>query len=239
MTSNYMTLNNRQVEIFIPDGASIDEALSRTTHVGVGTHQDDLEILAYDGILKCFATNDKWFLGVTVADGLGTPRDGIYSKMTEDDIRKVRNKEQKKAAFIGEYSAVILLGHSSGTIKGQGGEVVEDIEALFKMITPEFAYTHNPLDRHDTHVALSLRVIEAVRRLAAGRRPKTLFGMEVWRDMDWMNEGDRLVFDVSGHDNIAASLMEVYDSQNCGNKRYDMATIGRRTAHATFLSTLR
>ena len=56
----------------------------------------------------------------------------------------------------------------------------------------------------------------------------------IWRDLDWMSDDDKVVFDVTAHTNIAASLMGVYDSQVCGGKRYDLATAGRRLAHATF-----
>jgi hypothetical protein len=38
----------------------------------------------------------------------------------------------------------------------------------------------------------------------------------------------------STHPNIAAALLEVFDSQICGGKRYDLATAGRRLANATF-----
>ena len=53
-----MKLRNTGSEIFVPDNKPVDEAISRTTHMAIGAHQDDLEIMAYDGILKCFG-NDK------------------------------------------------------------------------------------------------------------------------------------------------------------------------------------
>ena len=45
------------------------------------------------------------------------------------------------------------------------------------------------------------------------------------------------MFDGSGHPNIAAALVEVYDSQVCGGKRYDLATAGRRLANATYAAS--
>ena len=49
-----------------------------------------------------------------------------------------------------------------------------------------------------------------------------------------MSDTDKVAFDVSAHGNLAAALMGVYDSQICGGKRYDLATTGRRLAHATY-----
>ena len=175
---------------------------------------------------------------MTVSDGAGTPRDGLYSRLSEPEMVAVRNREQRKAAFVGEYSAVALLGHPSALIKDAAAAAVSaDLEELFRLARPEVVYTHSPLDRHDTHVAVSWRVVEALRRLPPELRPRAVHGMEVWRDMDWILDADKRVFDISGHDNLAAALMEVYDSQNCGKKRYDKGTLGRRAAHATFLQS--
>ena len=43
--------------------------------------------------------------------------------------------------------------------------------------------------------------------------------------------------DVSGRDNLAAALNGVFDSQIAGGKRYDLATLGRRAANATFFNS--
>ena len=95
-------------------------------------------------------------------------------------------------------------------------------------------YTHNLADKHDTHVAVALRTIAAIRELPAEARPKRLYGCEVWRDLDWMIDSDKVVFQLDQHENLAAALLGVFDSQIAGGKRYDLATIGRRRAHATY-----
>jgi hypothetical protein len=56
-------------QLFVPDGLPAEQALSRTTHMAIGAHQDDLEIMAIDGILKCFQQAHKWFTGVVVTNG--------------------------------------------------------------------------------------------------------------------------------------------------------------------------
>ncbi|MEA3342061.1 MAG: PIG-L family deacetylase, partial [Chloroflexota bacterium] len=225
-------------EIFVPDGLPASEALARTTHVAIGAHQDDIEIMACDGILKCFQRDDKWFCGVVVTNGSGSPRDGVYKDHDDEEMRAVRRKEQKKAALVGEYAAQILLDYASSVVKNGADEApVEDIALLLKATRPDVVYTHNLADKHDTHVAVALRVIEALRRLPAGERPRRLYGCEVWRDLDWMTDADKTVFDCSAHENLQAALLGVFDSQVCGGKRYDLATMGRRRANATYYAS--
>ena len=96
-----MKFHQESAEIFIPDGLSSEATLARTTHLGVGAHQDDLEIMALSGILDCFQREDKWFCGVVVTDGSGSPRGDLYKDFNDDEMRIVRRKEQKKAAILG------------------------------------------------------------------------------------------------------------------------------------------
>ena len=94
-------------------------------------------------------------------------------------------------------------------------------------------YTHNLADKHDTHVAVALRVITALRSLPEKSRPRSLFGCEGWRDLDWMLDGDKKCFDLSAHEDMQAALLKVYDSQISGGKRYDLASLARRKVNAT------
>ncbi len=191
--------------------------------------------MAYDGILKCFGTDKNWFLGVTVTNGAGSPRDGLYGHYTDEDMQKVRRAEQKKAAVVGEYGAVAFLDYSSAAAKDpKNGGVLKDLKALFEAAKPEVVYTHNLADRHDTHVAVALKTIHALRELSPALKPGQVFGCEVWRDFDWMTDKDKIALDVSAHENLAAALLGVYDSQIAGGKRYDIATLGRRRANATY-----
>ncbi|MFO7585798.1 MAG: PIG-L family deacetylase, partial [Anaerolineales bacterium] len=92
-------------EIYIPDGLPVEQALARTTHLCLAAHQDDIEIMAAEPILTCFQQNDQWFTGVVVTDGRGSPRDDLYKDYSDEEMRRVRFKEQFKAAFVGEYAA--------------------------------------------------------------------------------------------------------------------------------------
>jgi hypothetical protein len=59
-------------------------------------------------------------------------------------------------------------------------------------------------------------------------------GCEVWRDLDWLCNADKVVMDVSGCEPLASDLLRAFDSQVAGGKRYDLGAAGRRRAHATY-----
>jgi len=233
-----MQLHLDTAEIFVPDGLPVEQALRRTTHMAISAHQDDIEIMAVAPILQCFQQEDQWFTGVVVTDGRGSPRDDLYKSYSDEDMRRVRFKEQKKAAIIGEYAAQVILDYPSKAVKdGANRQPVEDITMLLKAAHPQYVYTHNLADKHDTHVGVALKVIAAIRSLSENERPQKLYGCEVWRDLDWMVDSDKVPFDLTAHENLQAALLGVYDSQICGGKRYDLATMGRRRANATYFES--
>jgi LmbE family N-acetylglucosaminyl deacetylase len=230
-----MQFGKATAEIYVPDSSPPLEALSRTTHLAIAAHQDDIEIMAMAGILACFNQPDKWFTGCVVTDGAGSPRDGVYARFSDAEMMTVRRAEQKKAALIGEYSAQVFLDYPSKEIKSAAESGPrDDLASLISACGAETIYLHNLCDKHDTHVAVALRAIAAIRQLPAGRRPRHLFGCEVWRDLDWLVDSDKVVFDCGSHQNLASALLGVFDSQIAGGKRYDLATMGRRRAHATY-----
>ncbi len=230
-----MKLSQKTADIFVPDGADAATALARTTHLAIGAHQDDLEIMAAAGILACYRQPDRWFTGIAVTDGSGSPRDGRYRDFTDRQMREVRREEQRKAATIGEYSAVVQLDHPTSAVKSAADpRPVDDLVEILEASRPSVVYTHNLADKHDTHVAVALRVVEAIRRLPAADRPARLYGCEVWRDLDWVADDEKVVFDLSANEQIRVALVSAFDSQIAGGKRYDLATEGRRRANATY-----
>jgi hypothetical protein len=62
-------------------------------------------------------------------------------------------------------------------------------------------------------------------------------GCEVWRALDWMVDSDKLMMDLSDHENLQFALLGVFDSQIAGGKRYDLASMGRRRANATYFES--
>jgi LmbE family N-acetylglucosaminyl deacetylase len=223
-------------EAFVPDGSQLSAALERTTHLGVGAHPDDLEIMACHGIVECYRRRDRWFTGVILTNGGGSPRSGAFAEKSDEEMIEIRKAEQKRAAVLGEYGAMFLLNHPSAAVKDPlHAGVAGDLDALFARIAPEVVYTHNLADKHDTHVATALRVIAAVRRLPPAKRPRQIIGCEVWRDLDWLDDAHKVAMPVAGK--LPDALVAVFESQIAGGKRYDLAAAGRRLAHATFFES--
>lgn len=233
-----MKLKTAKLDLYVPDGTETTEALARTTHLAVVAHQDDIEILAYNGVVECFGAPDKWFTGVVVTDGGGSARSGIYADYTDEDMKQVRLIEQRKAAYIGEYSCQLQLGYPSSVVKNPSiADVSDDIYEILVATKPKVVYLHNLADKHDTHIGVALRTLKALRRLAPEDRPTEVYGCEVWRNLDWMLDDEKTVLSVSGRPNLAAALIAVFDSQITGGKRYDLATAGRWLANATYYAS--
>ena len=233
-----MKLHHSTADISIPDNKPLAEALQRVTHLGIGAHQDDLEFMAFHGILECFANENKWFGGVTCTNGAGSSRSGPYASFTDAEMMTIRRKEQNTAAVIGGYAAMIQLDYPSSGIKSPTEQALkDDLEAILTATRPEVVYTHNPADKHDTHIGVTIAALQAMRELPRDQRPKQVIGCEVWRNLDWLPDDQKVLMDVSGRDNLAAALNGVFDSQIAGGKRYDLGTLGRRAANATFFNS--
>jgi len=217
-----MNLRSPAVEIFAPDGKPVAEALKHISHLGIGAHPDDLEFMAFHGIIAGY--KNRSFAGVICADGAGSPGAG-------QDIVAIRRREQNQAATVGRYGLMIQLGYPSRDVHNAIGDLREILAAT----QPQVVYTHNPADKHDTHIAVLLTALDAMRVLPREQRPARVIGCELWRDLDWLPDEDKVVMDVSGHDELAAELNAVFASQIAGRKRYDLAVAGRRRANATFL----
>ena len=225
-------------EIYLPNEQNITSALKKTTHLAIAAHQDDIEIMATSGILACFQQEDQWFTGVVMTDGRSSPRADLYAGFSNEQMMEIRLLEQKKAAQIGDYSAQIFLGYPSSAVKdGSNKDPVDDLQHLIRATAPKIVYTHNLADKHQTHVGVALRVIQALRRIPSNMRPQKVYGCEVWRGLDWMLDDEKVALDCSERTNIQNALLSVFDSQVSGGKRYDLATMGRRMANAIFFSS--
>lgn len=233
-----MKFNKVQADMLVPDGVLAEEALLRTTHLGIGAHQDDLEFMALPGILECFDVSNLWFCGVTCTDGAGSARTGKYSDFTDEQMKIRRQEEQRRAAVIGRYGAMIQLNYSSSEIKGiSNAGLKSDLRSIIEMSSPRVIYTHNPADKHPTHIAVFAHVINTLRSIAVEKRPDRILGCESWRGLDWLPDKDKVLLDVSERGNLSAELLGVFDSQIAGGKRYDLACLGRTRANATFLES--
>lgn len=207
----------------------------KCAYMAISAHQDDIEIMATDGILKAFDSKDETFYAVVATDGAGSARNGLYADYTDEMMKQVRVFEQRKAAEVGVYGGLISLNYTSKEAKDAAERrMIEDFKSILTELKPKYIYTHNLCDKHDTHVGVVTKVIKAIRELDPADRPEKVYGCEVWRDLDWMLDDEKVIFDVSAHENLKAALLGVFDSQIAGGKRYDAATAGRRLANATF-----
>jgi len=228
-----MKFSSPAADAYVPDRRPLAAALARTTHLCLAAHQDDIEILAYHGISAGYAR--RTFTGVVITDGGGSPRAGKFAQFSDQEMKAVRRVEQRRAAKLGRYGAMLQLAHPSAVVKDPRRlEVVADLAAILRATAPDVVYLHNPADKHDTHVACFQRCLEALRSLPARLRPKAVYGCEVWRNLDWLLDTDKVVLDDSARPKLAAKLIAAFASQIAGGKRYDLAIAGRRLANATF-----
>lgn len=220
--------------LYIPDSRSVDAAFASTEYLGIGAHQDDLEILAFHGISIGYDSKTPSFGGIVCTNGAKSPRSGRFASTSDSEMQKIRASEQKAAAEKGRYSFIAQLAWPSDEINGSEQEqLTEELYNTISAAAPAVIYTHNPTDRHKTHVSVSMAVIEAVRQISVNIRPE-LYGCEVWGSLDWLPDRYRTALDVTREDNLGTELLSFFESQIAGGKRYDIATTGRRRANATY-----
>ena len=230
-----MKFSQLAADVYVPDGSPVAKALRRTTHLCLAAHQDDIEIMAYHGVAQCYEKRNRGFTGVVVTDGAGSPRSGKFARFTDEQMKQVRRLEQRRAAELGKYAAAIQLAHPSKVVKDAGtGVVIADLRAILQACRADMVYLHNPADKHDTHVAVFLRCLAALCSLPESQRPKQVLGCEVWRNLDWLVDADKVLLDDSANPKLASKLIGAFQSQIAGGKRYDRAIVGRRLANATF-----
>jgi LmbE family N-acetylglucosaminyl deacetylase len=233
-----LKLHHSRAEVFVPDGQPQDAALARITHLGIGAHQDDLEFMAFHGIAACHGSKSEWFGGVTCTNGAGSSRTGRYAQFSDEQMMDKRREEQRRAATAGRYGIMVQLDHPSADAKrADCAALCEDLVSILAATSPKVVYTHNLADKHDTHVAVAMHVVRAIRALPPAGRPAAVYGCEVWRDLDWMLDREKVVHDLAGSEDLAAKVGSEFDSQIAGGKRYDLAVLGRRRANATFFES--
>lgn len=209
-----MKLSRPGAEVFIPDGTSWEGAATRVTHLVVAAHADDVEIMAWHAVLHAEG------LAVVIVTGAGESR--------------TRLLEQKRAATEGRYAAVIWLDHASADVKRAAcPALASDLGTVLSAVRARQVYTHNPADRHDTHVAVAVHTLKALR--ASPSSVERVLGCEVWRALDWLQAEDKVTLDVSAAEDTLRPLIGAFGSQLAGGKRYDLAAAGRKRANATFL----
>jgi len=129
-----MNFSQPQANFYAPQGQDPSKALASTTHMGIGAHADDLEILAFPGIASCFQDPKKHFSGIVVTDGSGAPRTGRFSSTPDTQLIPIRQKEQRAAADLGKYASVIQLAHPSSAVRqADRSQVVAELTQILEI----------------------------------------------------------------------------------------------------------
>lgn len=233
-----MKFSRANASVYYPESefSSLNEAVAKTTHLAIGAHQDDIEIMAMHGIALCLNEPSLCFGAVTCTSGSGSARAGDYAQLSDSEMQDVRKIEQVRAAKMGKYSFMAQLGHPSSDVKNNSKETAlhHDLLEILGNCQVDTIYTHNLMDKHDTHVAVAIKLIEALRKLPKDKRPKKLIGCEVWRGLDWILDSDKVQMDLDINDTFVLDMVQIFASQVEGGKRYDLATLGRMHANSTF-----
>ena len=219
---------NSKCEIYIPKNAK----KGKIKYLCISAHADDTEIMAYHGIKKSLENENVEFNTVIVTDGAGSSRTGKYKNVTNEQMVKLRNAEQKAVADYAHYATVWFLNYESK--HNRTAELISDLKEIIINLKPEVIYTHNICDSHKTHIMTVSAVVKALKEIKNIFLPEKFYGMETWRDLDWLAEKNKLIFDVSCNDGTDAKLLSMFESQTEGGKRYDLAAVARREANATF-----
>ena len=202
--------------------------------VCICAHPDDCEIMAIDGIQRGYRASKYTFACVVTTDGADSERSGRYAKATDKRMIQVVMSEQKRAANIGRYHSVYFMNYTSEEARDQENEdIINDYVQIIKELKPRIIYTHSILDRHPTHVAVAIKVINALRTMKKGDQPKVLYGCESERNLDWINPSKVVTFNVSKNLRLQRQLITVHKSSNM-SRDYVNAAIGRRLVNAVF-----
>ncbi len=194
-----------------------------TQSMAIGAHPDDCEIIGIKGIA------DKQFFAVIVTHG-ATMKDDVskYNKTIHE-----RACEQASAAALGQYLGYSMLGYDSTDILTYNTDLIDDLTTLLLKLKPETIYTHCLSDKHSTHVAVAYHVIRALQLLPIANKPTRVYGCEVWRDLDWVDDADKVLIDTSDSQDLQYKLLQCFTSQTT-SKDYPKAVIARQNAHAVF-----
>lgn len=223
-------------QIYFDEGQfkDLQESLQKSTHLGVGAHPDDLEVMAHHGIIECLNSETKHFFGVTCTTGSGSHKSGPFADMSDEEFVGQRVSEQMKSAKLGKMAGCLLLGFESAEIKSSlNQKMVDQLSEILEFGQPEIIYTHNPFDKHKTHVGVTLHLVKALQKI--NFKPKHFFGCEVWRGLDWVEDGQKKILEIKDSE-LVKSLVGCHHSQLV-DKDYGEATIGRMKSNATFFDS--
>jgi LmbE family N-acetylglucosaminyl deacetylase len=216
------------------DHVSYEDMISRSTHIGIAAHHDDLEIMAFHAISQCFESQDLSFLGIILTDGANSPRTNEYRNTRNSEMIELRKKEQIEACRRGKYGGIIFLNLTSDQVKKNDPRLRQNLKQIVRLAKPLEIILHNPFDFHPTHRASFFYTLETLESFQPSIEKSTIIASEVWGSLEWLPKQYRIIMDTSGSKNLAHDLLSCFSSQIQGGKNYLEATLGRRISNATF-----
>ncbi|MGI6680496.1 MAG: PIG-L deacetylase family protein [Bdellovibrionota bacterium] len=228
-----MKFHNSNVDVFFPKNNEQD--IIDVDFLAIGAHQDDIEIMSFPPILEAYHS-DKKFGAITCTDGAGSPSSGPYASYTREEMIECRKQEERNAAKLGDYAFLIQLGYTSreAMAKETNDFLSKDIEQVILKYRPKKIYTHNPFDKHKTHLAVYCATMKALHNISDQYKPAKVLGGECWRDLDWIPDGIKENASIGNDITLLEILLGTYQSQIASGKRYDKAAIARLQANSTY-----
>ena len=149
--------------------------------------------MAYHGISTCYQEDLAWFGGIVCTDGAGSSRSGPYADYSDAALVACHQKEQMRAADIGQYSFVECLNHGSATLKDPNAARPASLSSKTgsSKPSPKFAIPTTP----PTSTPPMSRFVKPRSKptpLPPHARPRKLYVREVWRDLDWLNDNEKI-----------------------------------------------
>ncbi len=228
-----MKFHNQNVDVFFPKNN--EKEVDSVDFLAIGAHQDDIEIMSFPPILEAYHS-DKRFAAVTCTDGAGSPSSGPYATFTREEMIECRKQEEKNAAKLGDYTFLIQLGYTSNEARSKEYNefIVKDLEQIILKYRPKRIYTHNPFDKHKTHLSIFSATMKALHNILGHYAPMKVYGGECWRDLDWIPDGMKENVSIGNDITLLEILLGTYQSQVASGKRYDKAAVARLQANSTY-----
>ena len=219
---------------------SLEEALSDTTHMAIVAHADDDGVLAGQAISETYLNPDKHLTVIVVSASPGTGRPPGYEGFDDAAMVAIRRREQIDASDVGCYAATAQLGFSKNEIMGlENGDftAAHNIQVTLRDIlrhTPRLdsLYLHSIFDEHDTHQALTMLTLDALRELEKAERPQNCYGVEVSSSLSWLPPEHKKRLFISQMRTVKAILGR-YKTE-LAKRKYDEGVEGRSIANAVF-----
>jgi LmbE family N-acetylglucosaminyl deacetylase len=171
--------------------------------------------VAFPGIMDSLASGGPRFTVINVTDGAGGIRAGEYANVGPTVVL-LRQEEEKRCAELGKYASAVLLSWPSKAVKKYNKALVQELIEILRFCRPRRIFTHSVLDFHETHLAVTYHVVQALRVLRERDGWEfPVWGAEVWGGLSFLppNFPDRESFDVSDGLDLAQQLLGAYPSQ--------------------------